>query len=81
MKIKLPTILDYGFRVIAIILLLFLSIKIDNFSFGMMNATSAVKFGLGVSLLLGSNIIILMVCYDIVNSILNLKNKKNESNN
>jgi hypothetical protein len=73
--------LDYGFRVIAIILLLLLSIEIDNFSFGMMNATSTVKFGLGVSLLLGSNIIILMVCYDIVNSILNLKNKKNESNN
>jgi len=81
MKIKLPPILDYGFRVITIILLLLLSIEIDNFSFGMMNATSTVKFGLGVSLLLGSNIIILMVCYDIVNSILNLKNKKNESNN
>jgi hypothetical protein len=73
--------LDYGFRVIAIILLLLLSIEIDNFSFGMMNATSTVKFGLGVSLLLGSNIIILMVCYDIVNSILILKNKNNESNN
>jgi len=73
--------LDYGFRVIAIILLLFLSIEIDNFSFGMMNATSTVQFGLGVSLLLGSNVIILMVCYDIVNSILKLKNKNNESNN
>jgi hypothetical protein len=81
MKIKLPPIFDYGFRVIAIILLLFLSIEIDNFSFGMMNATSTVQFGLGVSLLLGSNLIILMVCYDIVNSILILKNKKNESNN
>ena len=81
MKIKLPPIFDYGFRVIAIILLLFLSIEIDNFSFGMMNATSTVQFGLGVSLLLGSNLIIFMVCYDIVNSILILKNKKNESNN
>jgi len=81
MKIKLPPILNYGFRVIAIILLLFLSIEIDNFSFGMMNATSTVQFGLGVSLLLGSNLIILMVCYDIVNSILKLKNKNNESNN
>jgi uncharacterized integral membrane protein len=81
MKIKLPPILDYGFRVIAIILLIFLSIEIDNFSFGMMNATSTVQFGLGVSLLLGGNLIIGMVCYDLVNSILNLKNKKNESNN
>jgi uncharacterized integral membrane protein len=81
MKIKLPPILDYGFRVIVIILLIFLSIEIDNFSFGMMNATSTVQFGLGVSLLLGGNLIIGMVCYDLVNSILNLKNKKNESNN
>jgi hypothetical protein len=81
MKIKLPPILDYGFRVIAIILLIFLSIEIDNFSFGMMNATSTVQFGLGVSLLLGCNLIIAMVSYDLVKSILNLKNKKNESNN
>jgi uncharacterized integral membrane protein len=81
MKIKLPPILDYGFRVIVIILLIFLSIEIDNFSFGMMNATSTVQFGLGVSLLLGGNLIIGMVCYDLVNSILNFKNKKNESNN
>jgi hypothetical protein len=81
MKIKLPPILDYGFRVIAIILLLFLSIEIDNFSFGMMNATSTVQFGLGVSLLLGCNLIIAMVSYDLLKSILNLKNKKNESNN
>lgn len=73
--------MDYGFRVISIILLLFLSIEIDNFSFGMMNATSTAQFGLGVSLLLGGNLIIGMVCYDLVNSILNLKNKKNESNN
>jgi hypothetical protein len=81
MKIKLPPILDYGFRVIAIILLIFLSIEIDNFSFGMMNATSTLQFGLGVSLLLGCNLIIAMVSYDLVKSILNLKNKKNESNN
>jgi uncharacterized integral membrane protein len=76
MKIKLPPILDYGFRVIAIILLIFLSIEIDNFSFGMMNATSTVQFGLGVALLLGCNLIIAMVSYDLVKSILNFKNKK-----
>jgi uncharacterized integral membrane protein len=76
MKTKLPPILNYGFRVIAIILLIFISIEIDNLSFGMMNATSTVQFGLGVSLLLGSNLIILMVCYDIIQSILKLKNKK-----
>ncbi len=81
MKTKLPPILDYGFRVIAIILLIFLSVEIDNFSFGIMNATNTVQFGLGVSLLLGCNLIILTVCYNLVNSILNLKNKNNESNN
>jgi hypothetical protein len=69
MKIKIPPILEYGIRVIAVILLLFVSVEIDHFAFGMMNVSHTVAFGLGVSLLLGGNLIIFFLCYELIQSI------------
>jgi len=62
-------ILSYGFRVIAIFLLLFVSIEIDRFTFGMMNATNSISFGLGVSLFCGTNILFAYLIFDILKSI------------
>jgi hypothetical protein len=71
MKIKLPTILDFGLRMISLILLFFITVKIDVFSFGMMNPTQSIKFGLGVSLFLGNNILAMYLVTKIVSPITN----------
>jgi hypothetical protein len=78
MKIKLPPFLDSGIRIISLFLLFFVGIELDKFSFGMMNATNTVSFGLGVSLFLGGNLLIFYTAYKITYSL--IKIKKNESN-
>ena len=57
MDLKQYPFLDFGIRVIAVLLLLFLSMEVDRFSFGMMNVSNPISFGLGVALFCGSNII------------------------
>ncbi len=69
MNLKQHPFLDFGFRVIAVFLLLFLSIEVDRLSFGMMNVSNTISFGLGVALFCGSNIIFGYFIYDIVKSI------------
>jgi hypothetical protein len=71
MKINLPTILDWGVRIIAFLLVLYLSLEADKFAFGMMNAKNTLSFGLGVSLLLGNNIIAYFTIYELFKSIIN----------
>jgi len=78
MKMKLPPFLDYGVRVIAMFLLIFISVEVDRFAFGMMNVTNTISFGLGVSLFLGSNIGIFYLCYEIVKSIFTNQKQENQ---
>jgi hypothetical protein len=77
MKINLPPFLDLAFRGFVILLLVLLSFELDQFTFGMMNASNSMSFGLGVSLLVGGNIIIFFICYELYTSIINkhVKNK------
>jgi hypothetical protein len=76
MKINLPPFLDIVFRGLIILLLLIVSFKLDKFTFGMMNILNPIGFGLGVSLFLGLNIIIFLICYELYQSILNKHYKK-----
>jgi Na+/H+ antiporter NhaA len=78
MKMNLPPFLDYGIRVIAMFLLIFISVEVDRFAFGMMNVSNTISFGLGVSLFLGSNIGIFYLCYEIVKSIFTNQKQENQ---
>jgi len=78
MKINLPPILDWGIRLMGLFLILFLSVEIDKFAFGMMNAKNTISFGLGVSLFLGSNILALFTLYELYKSTLNKHFKNNQ---
>lgn len=77
MKINLPPILDWGVRIIGVFLVLFLSIEVDRFAFGMMNAKNTISFGLGVSLFLGSNIIAFFTIFELYKSTINKHFKNN----
>ena len=77
MKIKLPSFLDFGFRVIVIFLIMFLSFEGDLFAFGMMNVQHSIKFGLGVSLFLANNILAFFLIYELAISTFNKHTKKN----
>lgn len=65
MKINLPPFLEFGFRVIALFLIMFLSLEGDRFAFGMMNVKNSISFGLGVSLFLANNIVALFLVYEL----------------
>lgn len=68
MKINLPPILDWGVRIIGFFFILFLSVEADRLAFRMMNAQNSISFGLGVSLLLGINILTFFLLYEISKS-------------
>lgn len=57
MKKDLPLLRDLIFSLIIVLVILFLSVKVDQFALGMMNPHHSIKFGLGVSLFVGSNFI------------------------
>ena len=59
-------------RLIVFILIIFVSMIIDNFSFGMMNAQNSLKTGLGVSLFIGSNILGFMLGLHVIKPIVGL---------
>ncbi len=69
MKDNLPLPVEFGIRIIVFLCLIFISLIIDSFSFGMMNPQNAVFTGLGVSLFLGNNIVMFMSSYKIVKPI------------
>ena len=71
MKINLPPFLEFGVRLIAVFLILFLSVEADKFAFGMMNAQNSISFGLGVSLFLGINIVAFFMIYELYKSTIN----------
>ena len=77
MKITLPPFLEFGARLIAMFLILFLSVEGDRFAFGMMNAQNSISFGLGVSLFLGINIVAFFMIYELYKSTINKHFKNN----
>lgn len=77
MKINLPTILDWGVRIIGVFLILFLSVEVDRFCFGMMNAKNSISFGLGVAMFLGTNIIAFFTLFELYKSTINKHFKNN----
>jgi hypothetical protein len=72
MKNNLPLPVEVGMRLIVFILIIFVSMIIDNFSFGMMNAQNTLKTGLGISLLVGSNILGFMLGLHVIKPIVGL---------
>ena len=75
MKIKLPPFVDRGIKIISLIILFFVSLQFDRFTFGMMNVSNAVSFGLGVSLFLAGNILSFYIAYKIAYSLIKHKLK------
>jgi hypothetical protein len=53
-----------------------LSLELDQYAFGMISAKHSINTGLGVSLLLGGNIIAYFICYELYKSTQN-KHYKN----
>lgn len=69
MKENKPSILDFVLCSILVFILFSLSISVDRYSFGMMNAQRPVSFGLGVAFLCGTNIIFGYLIYRLIQSI------------
>ena len=76
MKINLPSILDCGARIMTLCLIIYFSIKVDKFTFGMMNVKNSISFGLGVSLFIGINILASFLFYKLSKSTFNKHFKK-----
>ena len=77
MKINLPPILDWGIRLMGLFLILFLSVEIDKFAFGMMNAINSISFGMCVALFLGTNVTTFFLIYELYKSTINKHFKNN----
>lgn len=60
MNTKIRTWFDMITQVVFILAFVFLGMKLNLFCLGMMNPLHPVKFGLGVSLMVGLNILLLL---------------------
>lgn len=69
MKENKPSILDFVLCSIFVFILFSISISVDRYSFGMMNAQRPVSFGMSVALLCGTNIIFGYLIYRLIQSI------------
>jgi ABC-type nickel/cobalt efflux system permease component RcnA len=76
MKLNIPPFMDLAFRVLVILIVFMLSLELDQYALGMMSAKHSISTGLGVSLLLGGNIIAFFICYELYKSTQN-KHYKN----
>jgi hypothetical protein len=69
MKDNLPLPVEYGMRIILFIFIIFVSLFVDQFCFGMMGPQNAIKTGLAVSLLVANNLIGFLLSYKIITPI------------
>jgi uncharacterized membrane protein len=76
MKKQILLLWDYALSVILILTILFLSVKIDQFALGMINPHHTIKFGLGVSLFVGCNILAFLSFTQVFKSTMNKHFKK-----
>jgi len=66
MKDNLPISVEYGMRIILFIFIIFVSLVVDKFCFGLMGPQNAIKTGLAVSLLVANNFIGYLLSYKII---------------
>ena len=76
MKKQISQLWDYALSAILILTILFLSVKVDQFALGMMNPHHSIKFGFGVSLFVGTNVIAFIYVRRVLESIMNKNYKK-----
>jgi hypothetical protein len=72
MKNNVPFPVEFGMRLIGFISIIFISMFIDKFSFGMINPQNSLMSGLGISLFVGSNIIAFFVGLRLIRPIFDL---------
>lgn len=59
-------------RFVLLLIVFFILVKIDRFALGMMNPHHSIKFGLGVSLFVGTNVIAFISVRKVLKSIMNV---------
>lgn len=77
MKLNIPPFIDLAFRVLVILIVFMLSLELDRYALGMMSVKHSINTGLGVSILLGGNIIVFYICNELYKSTQNKHYKNN----
>jgi hypothetical protein len=72
MKNNVPLPVELGMRLIGFISIIFISMFIDKFSFGMIDPQNSLMSGLGITLFVGSNIIAFFVGLRLIRPIFDL---------
>ena len=76
MKKQISLLWNIVSRFILLLIVLFVLVKIDRFALGMMNPHHSIKFGFGVSLFVGTNVIAFIYVRQVLKSIMNKNYKK-----
>ena len=76
MKKQISQLWNILSRFILLLIVLFVLVKIDRFALGMMNPHHSIKFGFGVSLFVGTNVIAFIYVRQVLKSIMNKNYKK-----
>ena len=76
MKKQISQLWNILSRFILLLIVLFILVKIDRFALGMMNPHHSIKFGFGVSLFVGTNVIAFIYVRQVLKSIMNKNYKK-----
>ena len=76
MKKQISQLWNILSRFILLFIVLFILVKIDRFALGMMNPHHSIKFGFGVSLFVGTNVIAFIYVRQVLKSIMNKNYKK-----
>ena len=72
MKKQISQLWNILSRFILLFIVLFILVKIDRFALGMMNPHHSIKFGFGVSLFVGTNVIAFIYVRKVLKSIMGL---------
>ena len=72
MKKQISQLWNILSRFILLLIVLFILVKIDRFALGMMNPHHSIKFGFGVSLFVGTNVIAFIYVRKVLKSIMGL---------
>ena len=76
MKKQISQLWNILSRFILLFIVLFVLVKMDRFALGMMNPHHSIKFGFGVSLFVGTNVIAFIYVRRVLESIINKNYKK-----
>lgn len=70
MKKQISLLWNIVSLIILLLIVFFILVKIDRFALGMMNPHHSIKFGLGVSLFVGTNVIAFISVRKVLKSIM-----------